>query len=239
MKRYLFLLAVLFFGILVYGQNKSEDLLYEYYGSTQKKYTFAFQPLPLLNWCLRSDFEMRLGNGPGWLQFGPAVYYRKNDDKKDDPRYFYEGNGYRYYDHYYNFDLRAPFSEMMGGGLDVNYKYFINVRRSFYHAVGLSYTHFKIDYWGMAWENYIEDGLQYHAYALDYRTQHINRLGGNFFFGYQIPTRGAFLCDLFWGFAYRHSFSDEDKPSFNRTFLSYGHTGFVFLTGIRFGLGIK
>jgi len=239
MRRRLLLLAVLPVTIFVYGQNTSDDPLYKHYASTQKKYTFAMQPLQLLNWCWRSDFEMRLGNGPGWLQFGPAVYYKKNDDKKDEPRYYYEGDGYRYYDWGHNFDLRVPFSKLLGGGLDVNFKYFVNASRSFYHAAGLSYTHFKIDYWGLAWDNYIEDGLQYHAYALDYRTQHINRMGFNYFFGHQIPTRSAFLCDMFWGFAYRHSFSEKDKPSFNRTSLSYGHTGFVFLTGVRFGFGIK
>jgi predicted membrane-bound dolichyl-phosphate-mannose-protein mannosyltransferase len=91
----------------------------------------------------------------------------------------------------------------------------------------------------MAWENYIEDGLQYHAYVPGNHTQHINRLGVNFYLGHQIPSRSAFLCDIFWGLAYRHSFSDKDKPSFNRTMLSYGHTGFVFLTGVRLGFGIK
>ena len=238
MKKYL-LLAAVTVTMQAHGQEKSADPLYEHYASTQKKFTFAFQPLQIFNWCWRSDFEIRHGDGPGWLQFGPAIYYKKNDDKKDDPRYFYEGNGYRYTSWDYNFELRVPFSELAGFGLDVNYKYFINISRSFYHAAGVSYAHLKIDYWGMAWDNYIEDGLQYHAYALDYRTQHINRLGVNAYFGYQVPTRNAFLFDLFWGFAYRHSFSDKNKPSFNRFMSSYGYTGFVFLTGVRIGFGLK
>jgi len=239
MKKYLFLLIAFSFVMHIYGQDTSDDPQYRYYASTQKKYTFAFQPLQLFNWGWRSDFEIRLGNGPGWLQFGPAVYYMKNDDKKDDPRYYYEGNGYRYIDWRDDFYLRAPFSKMIGGGLDVNYKYFLDARRSFYQAAGLSYTHFNIDYWGMGWDNYVEDGLQYHAYALDYRTQHINRLGANIIFGYQPPVRKAFLFDIFWGIAYRHSFSDKDKPSFNRYMFSYGHTGFVFLSGVRIGFGLK
>ena len=243
MKRYFLLLTTFSFVLNVYGQDTSDDPLHQYYASTQKKFTFAFQPLQLFNWGLRADFEMRLGNGPGWLQFGPAVYYKKYDNKNDDPHYIYEGNGYRYYynhfDDYHNFDLRVPFSKIMGGGLDVNYKYFLDVRRSFYNAAGLSFTRFNIDYWGMGWDNYVEDGLQYHAYALDYRTQHINRLGFNFFFGYQPPVSNAFLFDIFWGLAYRHSFSDKDKPSFNRNMFSYGHTGIVFLTGMRLGFGLK
>lgn len=238
MKRNL-LLVTLLVSVVVSGQDTSDDPFYRYYALTQKKYTFAFQPMQLFNLGWRFDFEMRHGDGPGWLQFGPAVYYKKNDDKKDEPHYFYDGNDYRYMDRYSHFDLRVPFSKIAGGGLDVNYKYFVNAPRSFYHAAGISYTRFKIDYWGMAWENYTEDGLQYHAYVLDYRTQHINRLGINAFFGCQVPARNAFLFDIFWGFAYRHSFSNKDKPSFNRTMLSYGHTGFVFLTGVRIGFGIR
>jgi len=231
--------AVCFFTSKLYAQDTSTDPFYDRYASTQKKYTFAIQPMQWFNWSLRFDFEMRLGDGPGWLQFGPAAYFLKNGDRNDSPHYIYDENDYFFNYWYHDISLREPFSKMGGGGLDVNYKHFINVSRSFYCAAGLSYTHFKIDYWGRAWNHYIEDGLQYHAYMLDYRTQHINRLGVNTYFGYQIPTRKAFLFDMFWGLAYRHSFSDKNKPSFNETMISYGYTGIVFLTGVRIGFGIK
>ena len=52
---------------------------------------------------------------------------------------FHEGNNHYYYD-MYNFDLREPYSKMRGGGLDVNYKKFVNSRRTVYFSTGLSYT---------------------------------------------------------------------------------------------------
>ena len=238
MKRYI-LLAACLIAINAHGQDTSDDPAHRYYAPTQKKYTFAVQPLQLFNGGWRFDAEMRLGNGPGWLHLSPTVYYRKHDDKEDEPRYAYFENDYNYYNSYYHIDIFVPFSKLLGGGLDAYYKHFLNASRTFYHAAGVSYARFNIDYWGMEWDEYTEDGLPYLAYALDYRSQQINRWGVNILFGCQIPNRSAFLADFFWGLAYRHSFSDKDKPSFNRTMLSYGHTGFVLLTGVRLGIGVK
>ena len=232
-KTYLLLPVVWFTAFHTFAQDTSGD---SPYSLTQKKYTFATQPMQLFNWGLRFDFEKRLGDGPGWLQFGPAVYYSLEEDYNS-PYGYYDANRY-YYDEEFGF-FREPYSKMRGGGLDVNYKRFINPARSFYLAAGLSYTYFNIKYWGMAWTDYTEDGLEYHEYKPDYLTQHINRLGVNTYFGYQIPTRKAFLFDMFVGMAYRHSISNKNKQSFDNYMISYGYTGFVFLTGIRIGFGIR
>ena len=234
MKKYLLLTVAWFFASQAFAQDTSG----EPYSLSQNRYTFAIQPLQWFNYGLRFDFEMRLGDGPGWLQFGPAVYFNSDEDK-DDPSYYYEGNDYHYFSRWYYGGMREPYSKMRGSGLDVNYKWFINSDRSFYLASGLSYAHFNIEYWGRGWESYFEDGLQYHAYVLDYRTQNINRLGINMFFGYQAPAQDSFLFDVFWGLAYRHSFSDKNKPSFSESMLSYGYAGTVFLVGVRIGFGIK
>ena len=241
MRKSLYSLLLLAATINIHAQNISADSFQPPYSSTQKKYTFAIQPMQWFNWAWRFDFEMRLGDSPGWLQFGPAVYAVKKHIDDDNIRYYYEGNDYRYVRRYYSISdlLREPFSEMKGGGLDVNYKRFFDSERSGYFAAGLSYTHFKIDYWGWGWDNYIEDGLQYHAYVLDYRSQHINRLGVNTYLGYQVPTHNAFLFDIFLGLAYRHSFSDKDKPALNRSRTSYGYTGMAYLMGMRIGFGLR
>jgi hypothetical protein len=232
---YLLLLAACSAGLRLHAQDASDDPYYQRYASSQKKYTFAIQPLQFFNSTLRFDYEMRLGDGPGWLQFGPAVYCSFKEDA-DRPNYYYD---YYYYDDDYIDFLHEPYSKMRGGGLDVNYKRFINPARSFYLAAGLSYAYFNIRYWDRVWRDYTEDGLEYHEYGLDNRTQHINRLGINTYFGYQIPTRRAFLFDMFVGLAYRHSFADSGKQPFNKYMFSYGYTGAVFLTGARIGFGLK
>ncbi|MCL1974120.1 MAG: hypothetical protein FWG54_04800 [Bacteroidetes bacterium] len=206
------------------------------YDWSQKKYTVAIQPMQLLfKNSLRLDFEVRIADGPGWLQFGPAAYYAKGEED-----YFCLGNrAYRdgYRDLFY---FSEPFTSLLGGGLDINYKWFFDAKRSLYLLSGLSFTHFDIKYWGSVWSDYIEDGLQYSGYLpADFNHQHVNRPGANFLFGFQVPSRHLFLFDMFGGFSYRYSVADKGKPSYNEEVFSYGYTGWVFVTGVRFGIGIK
>ena len=231
---YLLLLGTWFFVSHTYAQDVG-DPLYKRYARTQKKYTITQQPLQLLfNWAWRFDFEMRLGNGPGWLQLGPALYLCTKDRDNPDYYYYYDRN-----DYHGDFFVREPFSKLRGYGLDVNYKRYVNPKRSLYLAGGLSYTRFNVGYWGQAWKEYIEDGLQYHEYGIGYHTQHINRMGINTYFGHQIASRHAFLADIFVGLAYRHSFSEKEKPPFNDNAFSYGYSGVVFMTGVKLGIGIR
>ena len=237
MKKYVhvLMLAACFFTLYTQAQENGINTSPRYL-STQKKYTFAIQPFQWINWGWRFDFETRLGDGPGWLQFGPAVYSASDND-----HYFYHGNNYW---HDRNVSFREPFSKLNGAGLDISYKHFFDPNRSVYFASGLSYARFNIDYVGTygKWNEYTEDGLQYHEYLFYQKatdTQHINRISVNQYIGFQPPSRHAFLFDMFVGISYRHAISDKDKPQFDEHTFSYGFTGFVFMTGIRLGFGIK
>ena len=242
MRRNLLFLAVSvwFIAIRLNAQDTSaDDLQTPSYELKQKRFIFAVEPLQWFNWAWRFDFEMRIGNGPGWLQFGPAVYYR-NDNNSN---YRYD-HYYDYWSYYIDYDmngglLREPFSNLRGAGLDVNYKRFINRSRTFYIAAGLSYTRLKIEYMGMKWDSYMEDGLQYYRYMPGNQTQNINRKGINTYIGHQIDSRKGLHIDLFWGFGFRTSDSEKGKPSFSDYMFSYGYSGVVFLTGVRIGFGIK
>ena len=241
MKKYSYLLLLASWFIV--SQTQAQDREFNplpRYVETQKKYTFAIQPMQWFNWGWRFDFETRLGDGPGWLQFGPAVY---SVTKKN--HHFYDDN-YAWHKDFIDFGIREPFVKLNGGGLDINYKRFIDPYRSLYFASGVSYTRFNIDYnagWAGEWKDYTEDGLLYHEYIHSYtqkiNTQHINRMSVNQYFGFQVPSRHAFLFDMFVGISYRHALSDKDKPSFDNYSYSYGYSGFVFMTGVRFGIGIK
>lgn len=234
---YLLMLAVGLTTNHSFAQKPADGTSVKPYALTQKKFTVTAQPLQIFNWCLRHDFDIRLGDSPNWLQFGLSVYYRplKNNDN-----YYYEGNEY-YNRYYWNAGwFREPFSELRGYGLDINYKRFLDARRSLYFAAGLSYSRLDIKYKGWFWKDYLEDGLQYSKYIRDFNTQQITRQGFNLFFGHKIPNRRSFVFDLFWGFAYRRSFlADKNKPAFDRGMFSYGYTGIVLLSGIRVGFGLK
>ena len=220
----------------VNAQQSSVNTENKRYAHTQKKFTFAVQPFQMCNNSLRYDFEIRLGKGPGWLQVGPAFYF-KPFDEREKPDYNYNEGGDYYQPGIYLF--REPYSGLKGSGLDLNYKHFLDPRRSFYIAVGVSYAHFNIKYWTWTWDDYIEDGLQYFTNVQAYRTQQIDRFGVNNFIGFQIPSRHAFLFDVFGGYALRFADSDKNQPAFNRFPYSYGYSGIVFLMGVRFGFGIR
>lgn len=207
------------------------------YAQKQHRFTFAVQPTQWFNNGFRFDFETRLGNGPAWLQFGHAVYFiRESDDRESD----YEYNNYYYDDYQYDsWFYGRRIQKMIGGGLDVNYKRFINRQRSLYFAGGVQYMHFNISYPGRAWRSYTEDGLEFHEYAPASITQRINRIGLNTFFGWQGKTGSAFLFDMYIGIAARHSFADSSKRLFDTSMISYGYSGPVFLTGVRLGFGVK
>ena len=221
----------------VHAQDTSGNTENKRYAMSQKKFTFGIQPLQAFNNGLRYDFEIRLGNGPGWLQFGPAFYYNVPSTGSGNHNYYYEGKNY--HRDWLNLQWREPYSELKGVGLDINYKHFLDARRSLYIAAGLSYARFDIKYRTKAWKDYIEDGLAYLEYAEAYRFQQIDRFGVNNFIGYQIPARSAFLFDVFGGYAVRFSFSDEDKPAFDNDMFSYGYSGIVALIGFRIGFGIR
>jgi len=239
-KSLFFLCMVWFFTSHTPAQEPVDNMPPPRYLTTQKKYTFAIQPFQWFNHCWRTDFEIRLGNGPSWLQFSPTVYFNNQEEEK--PNHMYDGKNYNYY-YMYHSDWREPYSKLKGGGLDVNYKEFLNPGRSFYMASGLSYTYFDINYYGAAgkWIDYIEDGLPYHeySYTVGYHSQYINRVSVNLYFGFQPATRSAFLFDMFWGLSYRHCFSDKEKPAFNKSLFSYGYSGPAFMMGIRLGFGLK
>ena len=222
------LLATLLAPMQVKAQNR--------YDWSQKKYTITIQPLQIvLRNSLRLDFEVRLADGPGWLQFGPAFYYAERESD-----HLYVGE-YRY--HYWyqdNFAFNEPFTKLFGGGMDVNYKLFLNDHRSIYFLSGLSFTRLNISYWGSEWGDFEEDGLSYSWYQHTKELcQRINRTGANLLFGFQVPSRHLFLFDMFGGFSYRYSTSQKNKPSFGENAFSYGYTGWVFVTGFRVGIGIK
>ena len=236
MKKLCFLLLLCACVMQTYAQFATDNTENKRYAQTQKKITFAVQPLQLFNNGLRYDFEIRLGNGPGWLQFGPAFYFLPNNTNNS--AYYYEGNDY-FYDRY-NFSWREPYNKLKGIGLDINYKHFLDSRRSLYMAAGLSYTRFDIKYRSQDRNDYIKDDIMYYYESgKGYNTQKIDRFGINHFVGFQIPTRGAFLFDMFGGYAVRFSFAEEDKPLFNNAMFSYGYSGIVALIGFRIGFGIR
>jgi hypothetical protein len=189
----------------------------------EKIYTIATHPLYNFNGGVRFDFEKRIKNTSSWIQAGVSGYLMPK----------IKG------DYGYNQWIMITGDELnrlSGAGLELNYKHFFNRNESLYFAGGCSYSHYNIEYTSEYWDSYIENDLKYHTKKLGDMRQKINKLGINTYFGYQVP-RPTFLFDMFVGLGYRYSFRSNDVAKlFNDYIISWGYTGVVFITGVRFGV---
>jgi opacity protein-like surface antigen len=200
-----------------------EEMVAKKFPHQEKKYSIAAQPLYNFNGGIRFDFEMRIKNSPAWIQISPSGYWMSRAHR--DYNYWMLPSGELNY--------------LLGGGLELNYKYFVNKKESIYFAGGCSYTNYNIEYADEYWRSYSEDNLVYYTKEHGAMKQGINKLGLNTYFGYQLPTP-TFLFDMFVGLGYRYSFyTNNIASSFDDGMLSFGYRGIVFITGVRFGVKFK
>jgi opacity protein-like surface antigen len=190
-----------------------------------KKYTIATHPFYGLNSGVRFDFEMRIKNTPSWIQIGTAGYLvPRRDEEKYNQWVTITGD---------------ELNSLLGGGLELNYKYFFNNSESLYVAGGCSYSRYNIEYIDKYWDSYIEHGLEYRMSKFGILNQKIDKFGINTYFGYQIP-KPTFLFDMFVGLGYRYSLrSNIVANPFDNGMISFGYKGVVFITGVRFGVKFK
>ncbi|MDR1593201.1 MAG: hypothetical protein LBS43_01795 [Prevotellaceae bacterium] len=212
------LLAIVTFPAQIQAQDET---IIDKLPHQKKNFTIASHPLYHFNSGVRLDFEKRIKNTPSWIQLGISGNFlgKRNNENN-----------------YWTIASGDEFSYLRGGGLELNYKYFVNKKESLYFAGGGSLFHSNIEYMGDYWISYIEDGLVYQIIKYGKINQKINKLGINTYFGYQLPTP-TFLFDMFVGLGYRHSFRNNDTAKlFDDSMISLGYTGLVFITGVRFGV---
>ncbi|MDR0714487.1 MAG: hypothetical protein LBF89_09565 [Bacteroidales bacterium] len=218
MKKWTILTAV----SLLAGIASAQDVVQQ---PRINRLTFAVQPLPIFLWGVRTDMEVRIGNTRSWLQMGATIYpftYREEAERDVWEYGIVSGDEYH---------------SMWGGGLNINYKYFIH--RLLYVAGGPSYQYSNVKYWGNYWTDFTEDGLTYHERKYDLARQQIHRLGAGVYFGHQRITRHSFLFDVYVGLGYHYGIPRyKDMRAFDSTQFSFGYRGVVFLAGIRLGGGI-
>jgi hypothetical protein len=201
-------------------QAQDETVVDDKLPHQKKNFTISTHPLYNFASGVRFDFEKRINQTPSWIQLGVAGYLMSSKSTE------------------FNWTLISgdELSYLRGLGLEVNYKYFFNKKESLYVAGGGSYTHYNTAYMGDYWHRYTENGLEYIFNEDGKIKQRINKLGINTYFGYQVPTP-TFLFDMFVGLGYRRSFlTNNAAKRFDDSMISLGHTGLVFITGVRFGV---
>ncbi|MDR2424991.1 MAG: hypothetical protein LBD59_09750 [Prevotellaceae bacterium] len=194
----------------------------------KKRLAISAHPMWWLNNTFRFDVEFRLRNTPAWLQISPTIYSFIGDNN----------NNYSSYD-YGNYAMFSGdmLSRLAGAGIEANYKYFIDKKEGWYVAGGVSYSYYRAKRNQPYLRSYVEHGLVYYIEEFGAVSQTINKIGMNAYIGYQVPRRKHFLTEFFTGLGYRHSFMKyPNAHSFNYGMLSPGHTGFVFILGLKLGV---
>ncbi|MDR3095241.1 MAG: hypothetical protein LBU62_11475 [Bacteroidales bacterium] len=193
------------------------------------RYTVSFQAFHLLYTALRLDGEYRLKDTRHWLQLGLTAYPFTNDKISADDPYSYNKYGWLHDDEY---------GAMNGYGVDFNYKFF--PLRYLYVAGGPSWHHFNFRYLDYGWNQFKEDGVEYHVQVRDVWKQTVNRIDFNVMIGFQKISRHSVLFDAYGGISFRKAFHKyPDLRHFDSSGTSHGYTGETFILGIRLGFAGK
>ena len=221
MKKILVLLVAICFTATINAQQIAEEPAPIV---PQKRFAVSAHPMWWLNNAFRFDFEFRLRQTPAWLQISPTIHALSPE---------YDNN---YYDGNYTIFSGDGIRRMSGFGIEVNYKYFINKTEAWYVAGGLSYNYYRLQCKAYSLTSYMEHGLEYHLREYGMVSQKINKIGMNAYIGYRVPRGKHFLTEFFTGLGYRHSFMNNPAaPRFDNSMISPGHTGFVFIVGLKLG----
>lgn len=193
-----------------------------------KKYTITGQPTSMLNGAFRVDFEQRI-EGRHWYRIAPTIYiYPSVYD--DWYWYDFEGGDSPYYTDYYS-------DWLVGAGIDLGYKYFIDKWEICYALGGVHYSFVNVQY---EYQDFVpfyeEDGTPYYRWGTMSEQQNFNRIGAIACIGVQTPQRKGFFIDTYIGIGYRYAFYDEQKPAFDSDIWGYGYRGFHVTGGFRIGI---
>jgi len=190
----------------------------QYIKSQDKNSSFLVMGVPqyLITNGLRIDFDLKTQKPKKWVVLSPIIYLNQNSDN-----YMFDENIY-------------------GGGLEITFKQFLSKEdngKGVYVAYGLRYVYNNIEKEGEYW---IERNKLYYEETGKYTTQ-IHKSGLNCFLGTQFDITKNLLADVYIGFGFRYSLLDYSKGEgsrFSSSWIDYGYSGILLVSGIRIGVGL-
>jgi hypothetical protein len=185
------------------------------------EHTIAVQPFYWANNGFRFDYERQLKNPAQWLQVSAIGYYVE------------DGNSF-----WTLSSNESNINSAWGAGFEANYKYFPS-GNVWYVSAGVAASHFSVQYdrLNYSYESYTEEGLTYYEpqVSIAEESQHVTRLGTNFFTGIQNRPYHRFLIDAYIGFGRVFSIYDKDKYSSGNYLNALGYRGLTLTMGVRIG----
>jgi hypothetical protein len=172
---------------------------------------------------IKIEIDKRLSSPQKWIILSPSFYY------KDQRGNWLFGN--------------SNVLEVKGGGLDILYRWYLKELKQqggFYLSAGGGYRYIARKFEGNHWESFEETGLTYYRYdeASWLKETHTANLRATA--GYQFVIFDHMALDFFAGIGMKISrdeipdnilsYTDDDVYSF-------GGSGYIFVGGIRLGIG--
>jgi hypothetical protein len=166
---------------------------------------------------IRFDIERQFEGKRKALVVSPQIYLRYKED----------GGGL----------FGENYTEMIGLGLWVDYKYYLTDRKVTYISAGPSYM-----YNWSKWQDELiwrEDGDELYS-EYDDAIQVIHRIGANSTVGFNFELLEKVRLDLFAGFGLRYAIYDSELPQreMDDTMINFGYTGTLLLAGVKIGLNL-
>lgn len=173
---------------------------------------------------LRVEIDKSLGDKYRWLTFAPTLYYRGQKSNS----FFSNSSNYG----------------VAGASMELFYRWYPSRRgkdgKSFVSAGG-GYSFIARKMLGKRWESFTEDGIDFYRYNNDYWHTQIHSLNLRITGGFHIYNRNHFLIDYYLGLGLKYAISKRPDgflyPDYDNYALDSEFSGFLFVTGLRFGIG--
>jgi hypothetical protein len=183
-------------------------------------------PQNLIQNGIAVEIDKRLKNPREWLVIAPTLYYRGQPGT-----YAFSNSSYGDYEEL----------NLKGGRLEVFYRYYLTqgIKRNLYFSAGGGYRYVAREIKSETWVSYQQDGLTYYRTENLPWEQEVHSFSVKGFMGARFISDHNFSLDFYVGTGMKYSM--EQKPdnaprNLDRVF-SYGGSGFIFVGGVRMGVG--
>ncbi|MFP4289346.1 MAG: hypothetical protein ACLFQS_08810 [Bacteroidales bacterium] len=209
-RRTILFITLLFISLGLYSQEENNN---------QKVWIMGV-PQHLFNNGIRIETDLRLkGDKNHWIVIAPAFYYR------DKPGNFYSE--------------RWDTEGMEGAGINLYYRrYMTGESETWYLSAGGGYRWVNYKMKGYRWNEFRENDLTFYVYDDDNYNVSYSTMKADAMIGFRMVPDPNFAMDVYsgFGFRYTHNMQPDNiyKPIGGD---GMNNSGFVFLLGIRIGVG--
>lgn len=211
-RKIILFIALLFVSMGLFSQKENDN----------QKIWIMGVPQHLFNNGIRIETDLRLkGDQNHWLIIAPTFYYR------DKPGNFYSE--------------RWNIEGMEGAGVNLYYRRYMTAEaETWYLSAGGGYRWVNYKMQGYRWDEFQENDLTFYNYNRGNYSILFSTIKADALMGFRLVPDPNFAIDFYTGFGIRYTQTikpENTYKSINGDGTGFGHSGFVFLFGVRIGVG--